>query len=795
MYRFGDSLSEIDEPSNTALARALNPADQGAVVVAWPGRRIAVPLQIGDIVVRQPLSGPARHFVLAREVASNGEVEAEAIDVSAAMFGQPANVRLLLHGPDRMLRDDLTIVRASAQAGEANYVETPPLPVSSRPTIRQGSRGPAVNEAQQRMNAIDARRSARGESRIDRCPLVVDGIFGPNTRGATVSFQRLAFPAQPNEWDGIIGPKTWAMLDAWSYEQPVDPPNWIPPDNPPPIIPPIIPIADVALDPPRWKGILEPRLSSHAKLRAGNAVFPMIDGRGTFEKMVSDINSTKGEKDYIYLLGWDMTEDFDMIPVDRSQGIFPNACPTTGKQTKQKLNIINLLARAAKDKVQVRVMLWAKPPLTGTVAVTRINLQKIGVAIRDDETANKTPASTKRLWAALIAARVAPELIPIIIQLIRPDLIRMTGAHHQKVLIIKSGKRLIAYCGGIDINANRLYEIETGDPQHDTHCRIVGPSAWDLLDTFVRRWNHHPDGAKIENDPGDKIEKLRGASEPVPDPVTGFERFDSITTTTCSVIIARTFNPVHNLARFKPERDIQRLLHTAIAAADRFIYIEDQYLFDYPDPKHPKNLDIATALNAAIRNKSLHITILIPGNKISLPEVSGHYRKNFIATLFSGLTDAQAARVGVFQLSHSQEAPSFGCHDYVHSKCWVFDDELAVIGSANCNRRGYLHDSEVNAFIFSDPAAPSVALAARQASEQTIMPFSSFAQAFRVMLWREHLGATRSDVENGVTSARLWRKASRPPTARVIDFDPNIFDSRLTNAQAEALREFVDPVP
>jgi phosphatidylserine/phosphatidylglycerophosphate/cardiolipin synthase-like enzyme len=32
----------------------------------------------------------------------------------------------------------------------------------------------------------------------------------------------------------------------------------------------------------------------------------------------------------------------------------------------------------------------------------------------------------------------------------------------------------------------------------------------------------------------------------------------------------------------------------------------------------------------------------------------------------------------------------------------MIDDELAVIGSANCNRRGYEHDSEVNAFVFDD---------------------------------------------------------------------------------------------
>lgn len=37
----------------------------------------------------------------------------------------------------------------------------------------------------------------------------VDGIFGPNTEKATIEFQKKAFPNDKNEWDGIVGNKTW----------------------------------------------------------------------------------------------------------------------------------------------------------------------------------------------------------------------------------------------------------------------------------------------------------------------------------------------------------------------------------------------------------------------------------------------------------------------------------------------------------------------------------------------------------------------------------------------------------
>ena len=39
-----------------------------------------------------------------------------------------------------------------------------------------------------------------------------DGIFGPNTQGAVVEYQKKAFQDDPNEWDGIAGKKTWNKI-------------------------------------------------------------------------------------------------------------------------------------------------------------------------------------------------------------------------------------------------------------------------------------------------------------------------------------------------------------------------------------------------------------------------------------------------------------------------------------------------------------------------------------------------------------------------------------------------------
>lgn len=80
--------------------------------------------------------------------------------------------------------------------GIADGGPTPPPVPGARPTIRYGSRGDAVREAQQRL-------AAHGFS-----PGTVDAVFGPKTLEATKRFQA----TRALSADGIIGPKTWGAL-------------------------------------------------------------------------------------------------------------------------------------------------------------------------------------------------------------------------------------------------------------------------------------------------------------------------------------------------------------------------------------------------------------------------------------------------------------------------------------------------------------------------------------------------------------------------------------------------------
>lgn len=75
---------------------------------------------------------------------------------------------------------------------------------TTHPTLRRGSRGPAVEELQQKLNTLPG----------DQVPSLLgeDGKFGAQTQRAVRDFQRSRTPPLPA--DGIVGPRTWEALDA-----------------------------------------------------------------------------------------------------------------------------------------------------------------------------------------------------------------------------------------------------------------------------------------------------------------------------------------------------------------------------------------------------------------------------------------------------------------------------------------------------------------------------------------------------------------------------------------------------
>jgi phosphatidylserine/phosphatidylglycerophosphate/cardiolipin synthase-like enzyme len=430
-------------------------------------------------------------------------------------------------------------------------------------------------------------------------------------------------------------------------------------------------------------------------LRSGNQVQALIGGTETFVAMANAIATVTSTSHYIYMLNWWVELDIVL---------------TSGKK------LIDMLTDAVSKGVQVRAMFWDQFGSQNNSEVTKINALTgtspgaNGAAILDNNTLN-------------------------------------LGSHHQKILIVQGKEGLIAYCGGIDFNTDRIASIkrQPGSPMHDVHCEIRGDAPLDLLQIFLDRWTDHPDSAKLDSAKG----VLRGLTIATPS-AHGDQH----------VQIGRTFGNgskhggitnskgqhFYSFAQ-NGERTAERLIFHAIEQARQFIYVQDQYLV---------SIEASNKLLAQLP-KIQRLIILIPHPGLNDHPNIWRMCKTFVDILKSDpkVVVCYKKPPGLSPNPKFVDPTSIGT--YVHSKMWIMDDKFAIIGSANCNRRGYTHDSEVVAGIYDESKDAPCTL--------------HLAHALRIRLWAMHLNLPAADVFDPIGSAIHWFKPST--AASIAVFDPN----------------------
>lgn len=492
----------------------------------------------------------------------------------------------------------------------------------------------------------------------------------------------------------------------------------------------------------------------------GNEVKHLIRGGETYEDMAQQIRfATQPDPNrtgpaFVYVAGWDLNGNAYF-------GMPLKAGDTSSKVTE-------LFKAASAARVEIRVMAWSNGAMTpfdtpGTVfAIDAVNKLPTGRGIVD--------------WKTAVLFKPP---VPI------SDRLFHIGAHHQKIVVIRGSGAMVAYLGGIDLDPKRL-DDPTGaiNPDklgwEDIHCRIQGPAADDVLATFVQRWDDYlnspdPDANHDTRQPtfANELDKslrnrLSSGQLPKSTAVDG-ERHRQI------VQVCRTFHsklydriPPGNRAG---EKTIRTMVTHAIEQAERFIYMEDQYLF---------SMEVSNALKKAIAKPSFRwLIILIPHDAQVNAELGGqasHRRAEFIMNLRNA---PGGEKVKVF----------FHKTRFVHSKSYIIDDKFAIIGSANCNRRGMQHDSEISAGIFD-----------RSSEKAEVL---HFARRLRMRLWATHLNLSAQKTEpsspsngqeeyaemmDGLASAVHWLK--RPPSARVEEY---VVNDDL-NLAIEGLKKALDDI-
>lgn len=281
---------------------------------------------------------------------------------------------------------------------------------------------------------------------------------------------------------------------------------------------------------------------------------------------------------------------------------------------------------------------------------------------------------------------------------------RETGVHHQKSTFIRTPAGAVAFVGGIDMRRGRFDDPTHPDPNpdrptdlwHDLHCRVVGRAAWDVYRNFQERWN---------------IARGRPDLQPVPShatelpPPTETEILSSPSNGVYAVQINRTIPP--HVDAYAPIVDIdkgdQSILQSyqrSMSLARRFLYIEEQYLWNPAMalrirerltaangidwaiiilPRQLAEFPILDLVFYAIRRRN--INLILNGTERVDPEVDP-------STLPGWVGD----RVVI-----AHPTTNSGLPVYVHAKAVIADDVWMSIGSSNMSRRSTNLDSEINA--------------------------------------------------------------------------------------------------
>jgi phosphatidylserine/phosphatidylglycerophosphate/cardiolipin synthase-like enzyme len=270
------------------------------------------------------------------------------------------------------------------------------------------------------------------------------------------------------------------------------------------------------------------------------------------------------------------------------------------------------------------------------------------------------------------------------------------GASHHQKLAIFDGRA--AYVGGIDVCASRwdrrshaARDPERDDgqsgPYHDVQAYCTGPVVQLLDDLFRERWRHAT--GRVLELPAAVAASTRTLPVTLP---LGADR----------VAISRTRG--HYVARDGSEvagiTEIQRLYEDAIAAANRLIYIENQYFTS--EAVH----DALVARFRDRRRPRLSVVLVMPRRPSSAKEeiALGEAQVRVLGSLES----AAAAHGHVFRVYETAHLDDAGVQvpTYIHSKLLVVDDELLLVGSANLTNRSMGLDSEL-ALVWQAPGADS----------------------------------------------------------------------------------------
>ncbi len=358
--------------------------------------------------------------------------------------------------------------------------------------------------------------------------------------------------------------------------------------------------------------------------RTGNSIDVLIDGDDALAAMADALDAATS---HVHLAGWHLTPEFTL----RRE---------VGTPTLQQL--LGTLA----DRVDVRVLLWAGPPVP-VFSPTRSSMQKVREQLIDGT----------RVECVLDARE------------------RTLHCHHEKILVIDD---TVAFVGGIDLSdlSGDRWDHRDHPPRgttgwHDVATRLSGPIVTDVAHHFRDRW-----------------QDVTGTSipAPLPQPPAGDVELQLVRT-----VPEGTY-------RFAPRGEFSILdgYLRALRSATDFIYLENQFLWS------AEIVDVLTDKLSRPPSEHFRMVLVLPAR----PSNGADTTRGQLGRLLEA--DNGAGRV--LATTVRAHAGGRSDPLYVHAKVGIVDDRWLTIGSANLNEHSLFNDTEVNVLTLDPGLARSTRL-------------------------------------------------------------------------------------
>jgi phosphatidylserine/phosphatidylglycerophosphate/cardiolipin synthase-like enzyme len=342
--------------------------------------------------------------------------------------------------------------------------------------------------------------------------------------------------------------------------------------------------------------------------------------------------------------------------------------------------LIELLAELAQ-RVAVRVLLWAGAPLP-LFRPSRAEMR----------------ALADRLAGVGVEVALDAKERPL-------------HCHHEKLVVV-DGR--VATVGGIDLTAfwgdrydSSAHPYRPGFGWHDAAALLQGPVVGDVAEHFALRWG-----------------EVTGQSPPAPPPrePAGEEELQLVRT-----IPER----VYRAAPRGQFRIVESYLG-AIAAAERLIYLESQFLWS------PELIEVLAEKLEQPPSDDFRIVVVLPAH----PDSGNDESRGQVGRLVDAAGGSNRFLACALYSREGRRSSLV----YVHAKIGIVDDRWLTLGSANLNEHSFFNDTEVN-IVSRDP---------------------TLARETRERLWSEHLELPLDQVQ-GAEPATLVDERWRPIAAEQLE--------------------------